>query len=265
MVPANMMNVWEPQPSKPGDTVHWRIGPLDLWVKQEDEEWLVAVSRGEQERQALVDAEGPPDDLDWLRWAAHVTDSRIRVTPTLPDRSVIVRPSSPLQIPPRQEARFFVGVPIWVRLTVEPHTGKAVQIGEIAALPLSNSWFGTPTEGELCYALRTRAKRSLEELTPVPHRAVCSLLLRNNSEDTLDFQRLCLRARHLNIYEGARHLWTNEGKVAYKGEETLSEVAYGKGPPPFDGAKTRLAEARDKPERNFAFKTFDNLKAFASF
>lgn len=259
------MEIWQPRATQAEETLHWCVGPLDLWVKQTTEEWLVAFSHGEENRGVAVDTKAPPDDIDWRRWAANFSTPRVKLSPWLPDRSVIVRPASPLQILPGHEARFFVGVPLWVQLSVLSGARKSAPICEVNVLQLSNSWFGTPTEGELCYALRTRAKRTLPELTPVPHRAVCSLLLRNDSENTLDFQRLCLRTRDLNVFEGNQHLWTNDGKVVFKGEESLSEVTYGKGPPPFDGASALLTAARDKPERSLLAKTFDNLKAFASF
>lgn len=243
--------------------MHWRIGPLDLWVRQVEAEWRVAAARAEEERLAQVDDAEPQSAVEWRRWASAQEGSTLRAVPRLPDRSVVVRPGAPLQILPGCEARFFVGIPVWVGVFA-PHGGNGdVLICEEHTLQLSKSWFGTPVEGELCYALKTRAKRLLDELDPSSHRVVCPLLLRNEARDTLDFQRLCLRARHLNVYQGSRHLWTNEGMVTFRGDAALAHVTYGEGPPPFDGAGALLSEARDRPERGFVSRTFDNLKAFA--
>lgn len=259
------MNVWEPQPSETGQTVHWRIGPLDMWVRHVEGEWHVGVSHGADDRPPVVDAAEPEEDLAWRRWAAEIVDPLLKAAPVLPDRSVIVRPAVPLQILPGQEARFFVGVPVLVRISVAgKHTDELVMCEE-PTTQLTKSWFGTPIEGEPCYALRTRARSSLDEITPAADRAVCPLMLRNESGDTLDFERLCLRARHLSVYRGSRHIWTSEGKITFKGEDSLTHVTYGDGPPAFDDAAELLSPARDVPGRSFVSKTFDNLKSFSLF
>ena len=259
------MDIWQPQPCSEGQGMHLQIGSLDLWVRQTNDEWQVATARGDERNEAVLDAAAPPPDADWRRWAVRLEGPRLKFTPLLPDRPVVVRPAAPFQILPGQEARFFVGMPTWVRLGVTGTDGKELEICQEHTVQLSKSWFGTPQEGELCYALKTRARRSLRELSQAAHRAICPLVLRNGAAGTLDFQRLCLRTPHLALFKGERHLWTNEGRVTFKGEEALSHIDYGSGPPPFDGASARIGEAREPPEKGLVSKTFGNLMAFAPF
>ena len=127
-------------------------------------------------------------------------------------------------------------------------------------VPLSNSWFGSFTEGELCYALKTTAKLDRKDLLLHAHRAIFPLEIRNTSNETLNFERLCLRAQYLNIFQGKLRLWTSKGRVSYRGEENWSRIVYARSAPEFDQASSLLGSARETMQRGAILNTFDSFK-----
>jgi len=256
---------WYKQEVAQGQHCHWRIGPLDLWASGADGEWRVAVSRTEDSNTPVViDNAGPEEGLEQRRWVSAIKGEALQVVPVMPDRSVIVRPQAPVQVVAGREALFFVSVPVWVRVIAKAPGSDEIVLCEEYTVQLSNSWFGLPTEGELCYALRSRARRNLQELDPVPYRAICPILIRNEAEKALDFLRLCLRSRDLGLYAGRTHMWTNAATVTHR-SEGAAQVTYSDGAPEHDNAEALVSKARDKSERGLMSRTFDNLKSFSSF
>jgi hypothetical protein len=121
-----------------------------------------------------------------------------------------------------------VGIATWIRF-VNAHE---VTLLQFPVQTLSNTWFGAPTDGELAYALRTRARREGEKLDFGPLRIVCPVRVRNQAKDLLKFERICIRPRFLSLYEDAQKgLWTNESSVMVKSDENWSHVAYARKAP----------------------------------
>src|SRR5690606_29283651 len=133
-----------------------------------------------------------------------------------------VRPDSPVRIPKGNEVTFFVSVPLFLQLHIGPE--RNILIHEEPTVVMSKTWFGEPTAGELCYALRTGASRDLEGIKKGQHRVVCPVVVRNRSDEELNFQKLCIRAMHVNIHRGNNRLWTEEIEVSYLGKNNFSEV-----------------------------------------
>lgn len=258
---SSFPEIWKRRTLRPGQVLRWQIGPLDLIVQRTDKEWMLThtAQAGVEARSSVVESASMPEVADWRRWAAREMDRSLQMTPVTPDRPVIARPEDPFTILPGDDATFFISIPVWIR--VSAGNGEMRMLCEVPSLTLSNTWFGTPTEGELCYGLRIHARRSVEELTERPYRAICPLHVRNPSEIPLEFLRLCLRMEHLGVYRGNRHLWTNEVRVRYRGADQRSEIEFGDGPPPYDGAGEPIGEARNPQERNLLVRTFENLRA----
>lgn len=237
------------------------FGQLHLWVRREAQQWQIAYENeleAAEERFSLSFSEqAMPETQSPTRWILDEQVESFRLRPLLPDRPLIVRPESPVCLMPEQTVRFFIDIPLWLELSFG---GKAAKGLEIPSLRLSNSWFGTPTSGELCYAMKTPARLHQQDLEPSVQRAVFPLEVMNRSTETLNFERLCIRPQHLSIYEGKTSLWTNRGRASYRGADTWSRVAYAAGLPGFDGVKRRVGRAREKTRRGGIQKTFDSFK-----
>ncbi len=224
------MTYWDAQ--EVGDKgLHQRIGPLHLWVERTAAEWRVAVRRtGDSENLAVDESTAKPTDPhEWQRFAVTGESHRLRLVPIMPDRPVIVRPESQLTITAGSDCRFYVLIPGWIRLIVGDGDGKVLT--EIPSVVLSNSWFGEPDEGVLCYAMRTTARRTKDELPQRQHQAFCPVTIHNSDKENLVFNRLCVRVGPLSIFADDDRLWTNEIKLRHVGRDDLNQLDYGKGSP----------------------------------
>ena len=198
--------------------------------------------------------------MDWSRWIIGENLGTVQLTPLTPNRALVVRPEVPLSIPTNKEALFFVSFPIWVRITI--FTSKQLNLCEIPSIVLSNTWFGDPTYGELCYSLRSRARRQITDADPQPHRAICPVRIRNAALTQLDVQRFSVRVEHLRIYYGPKQLWTNEIGITFKGEGEVSQVNYVEASPNFEPVQEVLSKARTPLKKPILKRSLSNFGLF---
>ncbi len=257
--------LWTPCPLSADAVQHWRIGTLEFWITYRNNECRIAHRWGtEAPEGGLDDSTAKPDDLPWARYALRVAAPTIVLRPRMPDRSVIVRPAAPLTIFPGQEVVFFVSIPPWIQVELLGQNALALALFEAPVIRLSNSWFGTPIDGELCYALKTRALRVMDEQRRMD-RVVCPLQIRNASSEPLLFDRLALKVAHLAVFQGQEHLWTNLGELVHQGNDALTRINLKPGAPPYDQAGRQLADAREHPEKRLMLRAFGSLRAFNPF
>lgn len=252
--------LWKPHVIGQGQTLDLCLGSLHLWIHRGKKEWYIAhETEAEDEDRFSVSIASVPflEERPWSRWILDEHVEQIQLKPQLPDRAVIVRPEMPMCLMPKQSVQFFVGIPIWLAITFGV---KKEQIIEIPTTTLSNSWFGPFTEGELCYAVKTTAKLHQEDLIRSAHRAVFPLEIRNASLEKLNFERLCLRPQHLNIFQGETRVWTSKGRVSYRGADNWSRIVFSTRAPKFDQASHMIGRARESMSRGALLKTFDTLK-----
>ncbi len=255
--------IWEPWRLASDAVTARTVGPLTLWMEHRGDELHVAAQRAAEGGEP---APGPekPDDLEWRRWICGPEAPRVVLEPRLPDRAVIVRPAMPVAVLPGLSVDLFVSIPVRVAVRLCAAEGEVRRdICEEPTVLLSNSWFGLPVEGQLCYALKTRARRRLEELRAAAHLAVCPVTVRNESERDLVFERLCLPAPSLRVHAGARHLWTSRAVLGYRGEETLPPLAVEAGPPAFDGAGPSLTGPRAEPKKSMVGRVTGTVRSLA--
>jgi hypothetical protein len=256
------MNSWNTYPIELDKPYHWQIGPWRLWLERTSYEWQVAT----QSKPEGIGADSEPDsapkpnDLPWRRWMGGAEEDIVHLSPLMPDRPVVARSETPLKIPPGMAGWFYVGIPLWARVAAGEKT-RVVLIEEPTSI-LSKTWFGDPTAGELCYALKTRARREIvPEQEPID-RAICPVKIENAAKTTLDFRRLCLQVDQLKVFQGRTNLWTNDTRVVFQGENVPSRIDYGTGAPKFEESATLLTDSRKPTAQGFLGKSFETLTSF---
>jgi len=258
------MDFWKPTPIEPEQCLGAQIGPLGLWLKRTGDELLIAVKRTPEEESEpesiplCVAAE--VEDLDWGRWIVGEETDVVQLIPVMPDRPVVVRPEAPVKIPTGREALFLVSIPAWVRVTAGESAGMT--LCEEPPVVLSNIWFGDPMSGELCYSLRTRARRAVDEAEVKTDCATSPVSVRNTSGRQLDVERLWVHVESLRIYGGSRRLWTNEVRIDYRGEDQNSRIEYAQKPPEFAEDPELLSEPRTPVKSRLLKKTLGTFKFF---
>jgi hypothetical protein len=259
------VKLWEPVEIQRGKEYHWCMGNLRIWCTRNEKEWMLAWEHGEEEAQTEVarTQHPKPEHLTWERYVcAHKTD-KLQLVPVLQDRPVVLNSDITLKILPGNEALFFVGIPVWVRVRVG--TRKDIELAEIPTQILSNTWFGDPTTGELCYSLQSRAGREIEKIPISAHKAVCPVLLMNGSTVKLDFQKLDIHVEHLRVYAGAHRLWTNEVGIRFLGDGQPVQVEFSNNAPSFEKHLTLLAEERVPTSQSILKKSIGILRHFTNF
>ena len=234
-----------------------RIGPLMLWFKYSFDEIQIATDYIEPDIDAIegitfsIVNESENESLNWKRWIVGNNNNSISILPIMPDRPVVVRPDVPVKIPEGNEVLFFVSIPTWAKIVV--NNPKESTLCQEPSVMLSNTWFGDPMSGELCYSLRTTARRQIIKTNPKPHSAVCPVCIRNTGKSQLDVDRLCIHVDYLNIYRGAKRLWTNEVSINFRGEDIASKIEYIQKDPNYEKIDEMICKA-EKPWEKTVFK-----------
>lgn len=243
-----------------GRMAAWRIGPLHLNLYRLALEWQLAFASLGERRDETVEIEPDlaaspvPEHMELVRYVYRDPGTGFSLQPVLADRPVVVKPVSPLYVPPGERVTLYVGSPVNVQVILPGITH------EVTAYRSSDTWFGPNTrEGELCYASSTLAQLRLEDCTIRPHRAITSVEVRNDGDDPLLIEQLRLPAPYLALYAtGNGILWTQSILLTRTGGALQAKLELGDAAAA-GGAPERLAEPRMPLEKNIMVQAFNRL------
>lgn len=226
----------------------WQMGRRSLWLRRLglDLAWATRVE-DEELPHALVGslAQVPPEIEEWPRWIVDSAQHQIRVVPVLPGLPVVIRPYQPISVAPRLSVRIFVGLPCVMRLELLGSAGTVSQsLAEEPSVPLSQTWFGEPTYGELGLSLRSRARRNLHDIDHLPHRILCPVQIHNRHSGPFAIERAFVRLAHCGVYHGADRLFSSAIHLTYRGPEHEVEMEVENHPPTEAPAATLLQAPR---------------------
>jgi hypothetical protein len=237
-----------------------RIGPLRLWLSRTDEEWAFACEYGELsdiQDIAQVPLDVIPEGLDWTRTAFTSAPREVRFQPAVPNRPLVVKPEHPVVIPIGQMGQFYFLMPVFIKIVVE-EKGKEVELGTVPSRQLSDTWFGHPTAGEFCYSLPFAAERDISVLNPFPHHVLCPIQIKNSSEESLVFEKLCFRPNYVALYCGNRHLWSSKVGIKYEGSFKGTSIRYEGLQSEMEPDALRVADAAKRVEKGLHRLTFQS-------
>ncbi|HEX9972199.1 MAG TPA: DUF432 domain-containing protein [bacterium] len=234
------------------------IGDLQLWCKSMNNEIQIAQARDASIGEKPIFSTEPPENVGWARWALKKEHPIIRINPMFPDRPVVVKPESPFKINQGAKAKIYVRIPIWIK--IECANRDSTHLLELPSVILSNTWFGTFADGELCYWLSSGMRQQVEPDPDRPYLAICPVVLMNQSETDLFVEKICLRVSNLSMFFNNNQLWSDESKVTYKGEKGASQIDF-MDKAPAEAPKARLITSPRIPvKKGFVAQTFASLK-----
>ncbi len=250
---------WQQRTLPEGQVLHCRLGPLNLSVWRSDGEWRMAWDRepeGEDRASAILELEAvdfSPDEFERHVFAR--ATGKLQLRPGLLDRAVVARPVTPLFIPAGESTTLYLSTPLSIFVDVEE---LPVTLREIPVLRLSDTWFGPNSrQGDLCYAVRTRARHRLEEVPRRAHRAISAVRIENKAETALPLEKLSLPIPALSLY-GATDgsLWTQSLALTRTQDSDLAAMTIDRLPPAAAGATEMLSEPREPSQRGTLVRAF---------
>lgn len=214
---------------RPGKWARWIIGPKEFMARSLGDEWRFAWKTGsnmlseEVQFESTTDIEPTEPSFELRRYALADANDKLRLTPKLADRPVIVRPETPLYLPPGQRTVLYVSTGVW--LAASSASNKGGLLFEVPIYRASDTWFGTSTlSGELCYTSVTSARTNAKLLAQVPHRAFTPVDISNNGSDALEIEYLRVPVTQLSLYAGnSGRLWTD--KISFEREHGESSAS----------------------------------------
>lgn len=244
-----------------GQGLELELGTLKLRLGHGQDEWRIgheyvnedaASARARIQHQTCLPAEFSE------RYVIGGDSGRLKLSPALADRNVVIRPRQPVFLLSGQQATLYLSTPVWIKLEVgEP----GVLLREIATQPLSDTWFGPSTrEGEVCYAGRTHARHHINELPLRAHRAITPLHIHNKATTPLPLEKFSLPVPMLSLYGSADgSLWTQRLTLTREDQSDLAAVRIDPRPPEYAEGMQRLAQPRQEPGRSGLVRAFSML------
>jgi hypothetical protein len=249
---------WASVPLKVGQSWHYAVGPLSLYLQRMENQWLLAFDRANceetQSRLISEEVEQFPETLLATRYIFGQSPASFCLTPVLLDRPVVVKTRHPVQVPPGENVTFYISSPVAVKIQLEQ---SSVPLMEIPTQRLSDTWFGPSTQvGELCYAAKTHARHSRSEVPLRPHRAVTPVNVSNRSDDLLSVDKLSIPVTHLAVYgQPDGTLWTSPLSLKHTHGEQLAVLEVGASP---SGAEV-LSPARTPLQKGGLVRAFTSI------
>jgi len=243
----------------PGESETLDYGTLRLAVERTQREVWLHIRRtsgggGEEERPG-------EESEEWRRWAMPES-ARLSIRPAAPDRLVVVSQEHPFHLPSHAEARVYVRIPLFVRVVASGPDSDELVLADVPSIVLSDTWWGTFTEGELAYWLTTTARSEVSDDLFLPHVAMCPFRFANRSEDALPVERFAVRVPHLTLFADGARMWTDEVRVRYAAAVEGSEIGFGGRAPAESPGAERVAPPRVPVRRRFHARTFGRLLGF---
>lgn len=253
---------WTPFPIATGQTVALELGPLAVRLHKASGEWYLHWEYEQEDEDDPVTAERTvstePLAIENFDRFVCGTDNTAALKPLLADRPIVVRPRQRVYVLPGEETTFYIGTPVWIRIEV----GEPPRVlREIPVMRLSDTWFGPSTrEGELCYAARTHARSSLQEVPRRPYRAITPVRIQNRALTQLPIDKLSLPVPLLSLYgNGEGELWTEGVSLTRASDSDMASLLVTSGPP-HDAREAQLLTApRIHPEKAGLVRAFSSL------
>lgn len=221
------------------NTLLFNLGDVSLTVQHKAKEWCFNVEQKEYDENnqniynQTVYQTSDADQLDNKgtdRYIIPDEATHLKMTPILPDRTIICRPITPITLAPGASVLMYISTPLWLTLSVIGK--KTTLLTEISTQRLSDTWFGTSTrEGELCYANKINGRLDLNNLPKRIQRSITPLTIINKAHHSLVFERVALPITSLSLYATEQNqLWTQAVTLTRDDDKNYAKLTLGKAP-----------------------------------
>lgn len=252
--------IWTKYSLKNNQVYFWHVGNRQFYLSSNEKEIKIARQNAgilEKDLHKLMKASELPKDVLWRSYIVDNSTS-IHIQPIMPDRPLVIKTAHDIFIMPGRSLTLYARIPVWLGFYIHSINSGNLLLQD-SSVDLSSTWFGPPDSGILSYSLYNPVTLSLENATTNDYEIVCPLKIFNGSTTSLKLERIALEVDHLKIYTGNIGLCTNEVRIKYKGENSLSDTSFGKQAPSFLNNSKILSQERDPDSKNLLRRSFDFL------
>ena len=242
-------------------STQWSIGPLRLYVFNEEKEWRLGYTHSEdplddeltlRERIAVF----PGDQVKLQKFIVSASERKFQLIARVADRPVVSHAVSPFHVMPKSSITVYLSTPVWIEVKVDD-----ISLIHIPSFRPSDGWFGPNTvTGELCYTSITMVRYKKDVLPKRCNRATTQLNIRNNGDDPLIVKSLKLPTPNLSLFvDSENQLWTQSLSVERAEDGTMAKIRLDDGPPSEEGPFNLVSAPRDNMSRNMFVRALDAL------
>jgi hypothetical protein len=209
-----------------------RLGYLRCWMACAGGEWAVAqepVSDGTGADIAQVPFEVVPETLTWRRTAFSSAPPDFQLVPVVPDRPVQIPVAGLVQLAPQERLMLHAAFPI----TLEARAvlaERSVGLGILEQAHLSDTWLGTPVEGQLAYSIPVEVQIRQDQLPERQDWVRVAVEVKNDSHESLTMAKVVIRPMEVRLYSGTDYMYGGDihiqhdasGKTSVRHTETVS-------------------------------------------
>jgi len=199
------------------------------------------------------------DNLEWKRWPINKGLSALRFDPVPPDRPILVKPESTLNLTESSESRIFCRIPLSIKISTSA-ANKTFELFQIPSVKLSNTWFGTFREGEICYSISSGIRTEIEPDDKRPYLAICPIKLKNMTKEHFLVEKMCLRSDFMTLFLHKNQIWTDEIMLTYEGKNEISQISFSGKPAGQLSGTTLIAKPRQMIKKSIYVRSFSTIK-----
>jgi hypothetical protein len=248
MVNLNFASWWGRQTLEANRTDLWQLGSFHLWIQPLAQrlqiQWHWGVPSNKAQGNSWLDStvriapggggEAPAADAQQVYCVygnRPIPRMDLLFVPTLADRPLITRLSTPLHILPGETAHLYVVVPLHLRIEMAEN-GRLLH--EIPTHRLSDTWFGPMSSaGELCFAGATPALLDLRDVPLRLQTAISAVAVHNAGKESLRFDRVNVPLPQLSLFYSPRTgFWTDAFSLTCEDESEMATLKLERQPPP---------------------------------
>ena len=220
----NPQSFWKKYPIKVNQTLGFKAGYAEVFIKHVSNGWLVKTTSLAQavDEMETIKVDDLLDDQEVLHFYSGNT-SQLILVPALPNKAVVFRNNKTIKVSAGESTRLFFTIPLSMQFYFD-EVKDETRLAEVPLRRLSDTWFGEMDNGEPAYSIGSTYYKSLAEVDARVWEAIASVEIINNTFGVLDLQRLILRVEEFNLYRKGDQILTNHVTIEFKGQEQVESV-----------------------------------------
>lgn len=256
----NPQNFWKKYEFAVNQTLLFKAGFVEVFVKHISNGWLIKSRVSEQPNEDLQveEVDGFDDESEVFHFQTGKSHDLI-VVPALPNKAVVFRNNKVIKIGAGELANLNFRIPLAIQFYFQ-EVKEENRMLEIPMQRLSDTWFGEADNGEPAFSIGSNYDREFSERKAMAWEAVAPVEIINNTTGVFDLQRLILRVEDFSLFLKDKQLLTSHVAIEFRGPEHAGSVNLSVKKEIHGQKPLQLAKPRSEGTRNLLRKSFYFIK-----